>query len=1814
METTSAPTGSSDLQQIELVFLKLALIQTDDDLQKFLGRFLAPLVVKLNSPDEQVHKKLIELFSHLNKRLIERPNITIPLNQLFDRFQQQNVLARVTSFLMIYVRMGLSRSSPAQKSDIFPVITETLKGKSPSIQSNLLQLLIPMLANLQFQGVSDTGYTRLPFVWESIEEVKPMLIEYLYYYLLLPYNIEKYGENLPPCFSRKAINSLKANNNVLPIEDALEAIKLSILQFLTTEYFKHHSEIFVLLVAASGDPRVRVKDKAESILKKVSLPDCLSSLDIIRGLFSLFLGGPMYTHSRPKGAKRAKVTPADEEAKPADYLIRLRVFPFLIKSDIAHDVFPDCIKIIFESLFGEVTNMRLMDYSLQFAYQLCVKTSDKKIGYMAPLLQNALEKLITQSADVKLLTSGYRSLGLLSKRRPQAFKEKIQFFQKMFDSLLNADRDLGLAIYECISLMTDAFKSGNEEVQTNLEGLFPSLMEEENSLVRLATISCCHRIFPSTHILSRYLMLIAAGDSRGDVRDEATRGLSLKGSNSLPDFSSLVTFLVDKCDQRLNTADKFDSSVGELPFKPVVLVKMLQFLDELILKVSLTDLESVSKKQLQKKKEFFHSLHNSQNILLKYLTLIQYGLRPAADSSLNQVSLRSLKELLHCIPELATFVTFKSLDPFISSGHDVTRCLAAEVTGLIAREYSPENIIPLLKTLLSFVNENSRLERYDGTILSLGYLLALCREETLSQLDADSINKSIHLMMLSLRHDTLMVSRTALQSISVVLSHHQLLERFDIKPDELLNVISEILKSSKTDIGSKENSFLLLGVLAVCHRNEEFLKKVCDILIKQNSLQGSDLHLGVGECLSFCVVGNRSKAFQFLPFLHESVSFKQTPDSLDSSILKHILESLFKVLKDESVIKKGYSIPLWLLSLLQLVIIPFNLSLEIERIHSSLLAILLNSSNSISQEAASIGLYLVFTFSSEDVRPNELAILQKYMGTQSIDYIKKKKKEESKDTESKEKEEDTTEDTEEATTLELALPKSASTTYKEIFNLSRIIKDLSFTYPLLNLGHLYTLSTLYRGKILDLTSTKDQALLALESQLPNIIPKIFSFLHDPHLDLQKTMENIWNNLVEEDRKTIEQYFRPILNELKALLSFNSWSVRQGSCLCLKDILTSQPYEKFAEDLPELWKLVLRNLDDFKETVRAAAALTCNSLSKITVKLCNSADNKELAEKNIGILLPLVLDYVVNSSVKEVQTICLVTLVSITKYAGALVKPIIPDLIVALLNALSDLEPQELSKLSVMMEQDQLTQEKVESLRLDLSRSSPMMDTIKSCIEYVDTGVLDQLVPKLVDMIKSSIALNTKVGCSKVAVFLAVQCKQDLSPYSQKLISAFLGRMNDKSLSVKKTFASSISQLAKFAKESTFEKMVSRLTKFYFSGDTDQQLNACLILQSLTQQCPDNINNFKSDLIPLVFFALHDKVVNDDNKQQQEQEQDNAKFVNNALWEEIWDSLAPNKERALILYLDELIVILLHNLDAQVWERREQALKAIIDLAEKLPKELSITHSDNLLAGVMKSLPGRTWDGKVLIPKAIELLTVNCSEKIKTNGLSQTPAIPDMITVLFKEANRTGALQSALIQTVASIIEEYQSDKYPEFFKLGYPILDKQNVKDSSEEKTDAKKQDELTKVIFKGFAKVFPNFNQTGFLQEYFSYAARFLNQSTWKVHLCVLESVSQVCDKISNKNSALVVESISLVLKATILSCGNRMYSSIRAESLSVLLKLLKLLDSCKFIDKVLTSELKLLLTQQSQFIISSEQQSMLGRIMFFFDRSVVDGEDMES
>jgi len=118
------------------------------------------------------------------------------------------------------------------------------------------------------------------------------------------------------------------------------------------------------------------------------------------------------------------------------------------------------------------------------------------------------------------------------------------------------------------------------------------------------------------------------------------------------------------------------------------------------------------------------------------------------------------------------------------------------------------------------------------------------------------------------------------------------------------------------------------------------------------------------------------------------------------------------------------------------------------------------------------------------------------------------------------------------------------------------------------------------------------------------------------------------------------------------------------------------------------------------------------------------------------------------------------------------KPHAPKLIPALLESLSVLEPQVLNYLSLRA----TDQEKaaMDSARLSAAKSSPMMETINMCLQYLDVSVLGELVPRLCELIRSGVGLGTKGGCASVIVSLTTQCPQDLTPHSGEFVRAACG--------------------------------------------------------------------------------------------------------------------------------------------------------------------------------------------------------------------------------------------------------------------------------------------------------------------------------------------------------------------------------------------------------------------------------------------------------
>lgn len=52
-------------------------------------------------------------------------------------------------------------------------------------------------------------------------------------------------------------------------------------------------------------------------------------------------------------------------------------------------------------------------------------------------------------------------------------------------------------------------------------------------------------------------------------------------------------------------------------------------------------------------------------------------------------------------------------------------------------------------------------------------------------------------------------------------------------------------------------------------------------------------------------------------------------------------------------------------------------------------------------------------------------------------------------------------------------------------------------------------------------------------------------------------------------------------------------------------------------------------------------------------------------------------------------------------------------------------------------------EKLENLRISISKGSPMWETLGLCINVVDTESLEPLIPRLAHLVRSGVGLNTR---------------------------------------------------------------------------------------------------------------------------------------------------------------------------------------------------------------------------------------------------------------------------------------------------------------------------------------------------------------------------------------------------------------------------------------------------------------------------------------
>lgn len=531
------------------------------DFEENLATYLPKLIEKLSTNEDLVRKKVMEILVHVNKRVKSRPNVQLPLNDLIYQFNQSALmnLSFVTNFSLIYIKLGVPRLDTTKKGEIIESLLACLEGKSNAHQETLLSLVVDCLKYLELNRNNSSSFAH-KYSLSGQPKHRKKLLDYLFNFILLPYEPSKLivaktndtpndtasKSEIPACMSEKIYKQFKQDIN-LENTDELEQSKVAILKFLALDIYTNEEILFHFIIATS-DTRYSVVQVAELHIKRIASVDW-NDLNIVSRLFSLFIG--------EKIAQKMNTT-NDILVEPANTRIRLKLYPYLLRSRQAANTLPQIIQLVFDCLFGsQGTNQKIKHYTLQFVHQIALYCDTVKLQKIGAVLIQGLNKVIVESKDDgKLRGLSYIAIGKLSKRIPSTISNDINLVRNFFNALSSEDLDTKLNIQEALVLMIDAFKNSGLKERTYLLQLLFEFIQNDVSHCRAMCVKYAFDIYPSDHLESRYLLLIASSDSKEDIRQDAIKYLRRTSDYDgteikVPDFKDLVKFIKNKAEEKI---------------------------------------------------------------------------------------------------------------------------------------------------------------------------------------------------------------------------------------------------------------------------------------------------------------------------------------------------------------------------------------------------------------------------------------------------------------------------------------------------------------------------------------------------------------------------------------------------------------------------------------------------------------------------------------------------------------------------------------------------------------------------------------------------------------------------------------------------------------------------------------------------------------------------------------------------------------------------------------------------------------------------------------------------------------------------------------------------------------------------------------------------------------------------------------------------------------------------------------------------------------------------------------------------------------
>ncbi|KAK4200021.1 putative proteasome component ECM29 [Triangularia verruculosa] len=1578
----------------------LSASSDEKKLQEKLRVYLCPLLLKAGSPHLRVRNKVISICGNINK-LIQSPTIVLPVASLLDQFKQTES-PLIKHFDLIYIQHSIARLERHEQQQLLPKALKDIRNGSAASLSQIFNVVLRLLPTIRIpsRGSQEDAGFREAMGLSHLEDAK-YFAEWLGKLLLLPANAST--EKPAPGLTEADISFLTLSGKKETWDPSagglnLPETRIFAASFLASGAFTDE-ERFIPALYAAASTDYRISGVGEDLLKRTSVS--LEDKSLVRKLYD--------AHSRLQPPYRIRILSMLSKSEIATTFTDevLAVFKRNVEPK-SQNVPQDAIVMDIDrrptgpkpsGLEQTKLHRALFEFINWVARIGPSKTDFNKIGVnLIHMLREFVHsqgwpKPLRQSADDNVLRSrAYETIGILAKGTTMDDHDRLGLAAWLFRSLSeDPTPDVVVNIDSALSSVATLFKPPHDfRVNVELQSILVSYMlledEADEDLVRStrhAVTKWANNCLPFSDVQARWIDIVAVAgrmDERNDVVEEGHKGLDPwtyhanddeDESKDLPDWQEMVDLFFKASRAPIKSKVEGGMEIDVHPLFKNYTGDMIQafpialdYCRKIIFLTALVDTFPFDAGWQQRLEALAQSDLESRKAIRNYLAQFTYEEQPfgillsaAFEGMGRQDAPKIVESCARSFVDLASFAPkavlgflasrSEELLPLVKSNRKELRVLGSKALGILAAHPAnssqslasvTEKLVGITKGLQTAVG--AELNAVEGAFLALAHLASrLVYYANTRSVDRARKVAAVFPSLADVAQATSVVSTQETlfdawaQLWTAGLGGH---DQGDLVIKAFVDPLVVFAKKGN------EKAIAALGRLALSLPSDDIwdgtLEKILAQLYALYELKQVEVHFAVGEAIAAAVACWDAEVVQLTVDV-ESVSRGYWAPKRTAQ-LTAVLEKLLadcKTTKPSLLKASG----IWLFCLIQR-------CSHLEEVQSRLRLCqvafmrLLSARDELVQETASRGLALVYEKGDAGLKSDLTKDLVASF-TGSGPQIKVEEETELFD----------------AGALPTGDGKSI-TSYKDIVSLANEVGDPSLVYKFMSLAtNAATWSTRSAFGRFGLSN-----ILSDSEVDPKLYPKLYRYRFDPNTNVQRSMNDIWKALVKDSNAVLEAQFDNIMNDLLKSILGREWRVREASCSAISELISGRPFPKYEKYYKDIWAAAVKVADDVKATVRNAAGKLCMALSTTLVRQLEDSGSSATAKSMMDEALPFLLsDKGIESSAEEVKYFCVGTVLKIAKRGGTSLKPYIPTMVSHLLGLLSTIEPEAINYYYQRV--GEANRDKLDKLRANAVSQGPMGEAIEDCLRNVDAEVMEELVPKISETIKTAIGMPTKIGCGRAIWTLSTKHGINFEKHAPTFLNLMEKHALDRNDVVSQGYARATAYLLRVAPDAAKQSFIEKFINLYLESDTEtRRQKVADVVLALSKISPDHFNALETLLIPFSFLGKHDT----------------DEYTQKA-FKEVWDTHA-GTHLTVTKYLKEIVALAEKTLSTAQWALKHGGALTVADAAESVGGATTLTHHTNVehlktlwpvydRALVLKTFPGKE---KLLdpFPKFVEL--------------------------------------------------------------------------------------------------------------------------------------------------------------------------------------------------------------------------------------------------